>query len=102
MDLSRNALDEKFTFILDAGMTIYQWNGRKSPRAVRFKAMEMCRNFNDFQRNCNAQVLSIEQGEEDDDFWAYLSVPSNQELQMVREGICVRVIMCDYHIAVAY
>lgn len=40
--LSPYSLNKSFVYILDSGATIYQWNGTKSNRLERAKALDMC------------------------------------------------------------
>lgn len=68
VELSLESLHSKDVLILDLGLTIYQWNGARSLRATRFKAMEFCRRINDWQRHGNARIAVVEQDAEEDDF----------------------------------
>ena len=39
--LSRRCLDDGDVFVLDMGLTIYQWNGQKSSKDERFKVWRL-------------------------------------------------------------
>jgi len=59
-------LNKGDVFILDAGLKLYQWNGEKSSRAERAKALEVIKQIRDEERGGKASVAVIEDGKDDD------------------------------------
>jgi len=65
---SHKSLNAGDVFVLDAGLTIIQWNGQKSGLAERRKAAEFTKTL-EGERNGRARTKVNEQGSEDSDFW---------------------------------
>lgn len=59
------------TFIVDAGLKLYQWNGSGSGPFEKSKAATVCAQI-DSERSGEAEIIVVEDGEEDDAFWAAL------------------------------
>jgi len=68
---SHKSLNAGDVFVLDAGLSIIQWNGTKSGLAERRKAAEFTKTLEN-ERNGRARTKVNEQGSEDDDFWEKL------------------------------
>lgn len=72
--LSRDSLNSGDVFILDNGLTLYQWNGSKSSGQERIKAAQLCRAIDD-EREGKPRVVVMEENDNDPekaDFWALL------------------------------
>jgi len=70
--LTRDSLNSGDVFILDAGLTIYQWNGKSSAATERFKAGTVARALDD-ERKGLAKVVVFEEGAKDaKPFWDLL------------------------------
>jgi len=71
--LARESLNSHDVFILDAGLTIYQWNGSKSSGAERVKGAAVCRSIDD-DRKGKPQVVVYAEGDSDvaPQFWQLL------------------------------
>jgi hypothetical protein len=78
-----NSLNDGDTFILDLGHSIYQWNGSKSNKFERFKALEMVQKIKDQERGGKPAAIYLEAGQNDtgaeaEAFWAQLGGSSSQ------------------------
>jgi gelsolin len=62
------SLNDGDAFILDAGLTLWQWNGSKASVWEKRKAMEALLKIHQ-SRNGKPKKICIESGDEDDDFW---------------------------------
>lgn len=74
VDMSAKSLNSGDVFILDAGLDIYQWNGRKAGPQEKAKGAQLSRAIDD-ERAGKPQVHVIEEGEKSDDatqFWSRL------------------------------
>lgn len=70
--LARDSLNSGDVFILDAGLTIYQWNGKASAAQERFKAGAVARALDD-ERKGLSKVIVYEEGAKDaKPFWDHL------------------------------
>jgi len=71
--LARASLNSSDVFILDAGLTLYQWNGSKSNGAEKVKGATVCRAI-DEDREGRTQVIVYSEGDSDvsADFWNHL------------------------------
>lgn len=58
-------------FILDAGLSIYQWNGKQASGIEKMKAAQFSRALDD-ERSGKAEVHVFEEGDSDDAFWTAL------------------------------
>ncbi|MHA1238508.1 MAG: hypothetical protein ACTSSJ_04610 [Candidatus Odinarchaeia archaeon] len=66
--LKRENLDSSDVFIIDAFDKIYVWIGRHSSGMERFRGRMLAERF-DAERAETAEVISINEGEETEDFW---------------------------------
>jgi len=69
----RDELNDGDVFIVDAGLTIYQFNGKHSPLLERRKAGEICHSFKD-ERHSKPVIAIVEQDEKSGDaenFWKF-------------------------------
>jgi len=74
VEMSSKSLNSGDVFILDAGLDIYQWNGRKAGPQEKAKGAQMSRAIDD-ERAGKPQVHVIEEGEKSDDatkFWSLI------------------------------
>jgi len=74
VELSHKSLNSGDVFILDAGLDLYQWNGRKAGPQEKAKGAQLARAIDD-ERSGKPQVHVIEEGEKSDDatqFWKLL------------------------------
>jgi gelsolin len=71
VEKSYKSLNSGDVFILDAGLTIYQWNGKKSGAAEKGRAAQLTRAIDD-SRNGKPEVVVMEEGSEEEAFWKLL------------------------------
>jgi len=71
VDLDRASLNSGDTFILDNGLTIYQWNGKKSGPQEKQKGAQLSRALVD-ERKGKAKVVVLEDGDKEEGFWKVL------------------------------
>ena len=75
VDLDAASLNEGDVFILDAGLTIYQWNGKSANMQEKFKALELATKIKDAERGGKAKLVFLESsqsGSEADAFFGQL------------------------------
>jgi advillin len=73
--LKTSSLNEGDVFILDAGLNLFQWNGRASNKWEKFKGLEMVTAIKDKERGGKAKVTFLESGTPNPDdalFWKTL------------------------------
>jgi len=66
-----SSLNSGDVFILDSGLTLYQWNGSKASGMEKIKAAQLCRAIDD-ERAGKPQVVVLEEGNDDPKFWGLL------------------------------
>jgi len=71
VDLSKDSLNSGDCFILDNGLSIYQWNGKKSGPQEKQKGAQLSRALVD-ERKGKAKVFVLEETDKDPDFWKIL------------------------------
>lgn len=72
VDMAADSVNEGDVFILDDGLMLYQWNGKKASIMEKNKGAELCRNI-DSERSGKPEVLVIDQGDRDEKkFWEFL------------------------------
>ncbi|CAF0719324.1 unnamed protein product [Adineta steineri] len=69
--LNRAFLNSGDVFVLDTGLILYQWNGKKSSGQERLKAAFYCRALDEERRGL-PEVIVLEEGDQDEKFWSYL------------------------------
>jgi gelsolin len=69
--LARDSLNSGDVFILDAGLHIYQWNGKKAGPQEKMKGAQLSRALDD-ERKGLPQVHVLEEGDSNADFWKFL------------------------------
>jgi gelsolin len=70
VSLTSDSLNSGDVFILDGGLTIFQWNGSKSSVQERSKGGEVARGIRD--ERPNAKVVVSDEGHEEAQFWELL------------------------------
>jgi gelsolin len=74
VDMTHKSLNSGDTFILDGGLSIYQWNGSKSGPQEKMKGAQLCRALVE-ERKGRAKAIVLEEGEKTADsanFWKLL------------------------------
>jgi len=71
VELSRDSLNSGDVFVLDGGLKIWQWNGKKSGPAEKQKGAQFARAIAD-ERKGKAKNIVLEEGDKDADFWKHL------------------------------
>jgi len=75
--LSFKSMNQGDVFILDAGLTLYQWNGPKANKYEKFKGIEMLNQIKDSERSGRPKLVFLEGGKDDhgpdaEPFWKIL------------------------------
>lgn len=73
--LSPTSLDPRFVFILDAGLHIYLWFGKKAKNTLKSKARLFAEKMNKEERKNKAEISAEPQGAEPKGFWRELGQP---------------------------
>jgi len=71
VEKNRSSLNSGDVFILDGGLKIWQWNGRKSGPQEKQKGAQLCRAIAD-ERKGKPKVQVLEESDKDTEFWAQL------------------------------
>jgi len=71
VDLNRSSLNGGDVFILDNGLKIYQWNGRKAGPQEKQKGAQLGQAIAG-ERKGKAKVFVLEEGDKDAEFWKVL------------------------------
>jgi len=75
------SLNEGDVFILDAGLNLYQWQGRKAGKGEKARAGQLCRALDD-ERKGKPEIEVFMQGDKDaDDFWKFFGTSGVPEIQ---------------------
>lgn len=79
--LAASSLNHGDVFILDAGLSIYQWNGKEANKYEKHKGLEIATKIKDDERGGKAQVIH----QIDDKFWKALG-GSESQVKSAKEG----------------
>jgi gelsolin len=71
VDFNRSSLNSGDVFILDGGLKIWQWNGKKAGPQEKQKGAQLCRAISD-ERKGKAKINVLEDGDKDAEFWKHL------------------------------
>jgi len=71
VELSRDSLNSGDVFVLDAGLKVYQWNGKKAGPSEKQKGAQLGRAIAD-ERRGRAKVFVLEEGDKEPEFWSLL------------------------------
>lgn len=66
------SLDHRYVFVLDTGLKIYIWNGKKSKNTLKSKARLLCEKINKNERKNKAEIYTELPGSESREFWFHL------------------------------
>jgi len=69
--LSGQSLNSGDVFVLDAGLKLYQWNGKTSSGQERMKAAQLARAISD-ERKGLSKVTVLAEGDSSEEFWKIL------------------------------
>ena len=69
---SHDSLDPRFVMVLDTGMVLYVWCGRKSKALLRSKARLFSEKVNKTERKGDAEIELLHQDSETEEFWSAL------------------------------
>ncbi|XP_029638513.1 protein flightless-1 homolog isoform X1 [Octopus sinensis] len=68
-DMNATALDPRFVFLFDTGLTIYIWEGHKAKGVTKTKTRLIAEKINKNERKNKAEIVMLKQGMNDTDFW---------------------------------
>ncbi|XP_067011007.2 protein flightless-1 isoform X2 [Anabrus simplex] len=72
VSVSAESLDPRYVFVLDKGLVIYMWYGRKSKNTFKSKARLLAEKINKNERKNKAEIIMQVPGDESTDFWRTL------------------------------
>jgi hypothetical protein len=75
VELATSSLNDGDVFILDCGLTLFQWNGKSANKYEKFKGLEMVTTIKDKERGGKAKVVFMDSGKPNPDdklFWETL------------------------------
>jgi advillin len=61
----RGSLNEGDVFILDAGFTVFVWNGKEASRQEKMKATHVAQNIKDRERGGKARIVLLDEDDVD-------------------------------------
>ncbi|KAK7794573.1 hypothetical protein R5R35_003590 [Gryllus longicercus] len=64
-----DSLDPRYVFVLDTGLKIFMWYGKKSKNTFKSKARLMAEKINKNERKNKADIVTEMPGDESSDFW---------------------------------
>lgn len=67
--VSSESLDPRFVFVLDTGLKIYMWYGKKAKNTFKSKARLLAEKINKNERKNKAEIITEMFHEESSDFW---------------------------------
>jgi len=70
--LSRESLNSGDVFVLDGGLKLWQWNGKKSGPMEKSKGATLCRAIDDERQGKPVVIVLEEGGDNDEEFWKQL------------------------------
>lgn len=81
--ISSASLDPRYVFILDIGMKIFVWNGKKATNILMSKARLLCEKINKNERKNKAEIITEMAKSETKDFWIELGEPNGERPETV-------------------
>lgn len=81
--ISSASLDPRFVLILDTGMKIFVWNGKKAANILVSKARLLCEKINKNERKNKAEIFTEVEKSESKDFWIELGEPNGKKLEIL-------------------
>lgn len=90
--ISSTSLDPRFVFILDTGMKIFVWNGKKATNISVSKARLLCEKINKNERKNKAEIVTEVVKSESTEFWTELGEPNGEK----PEALPTVSIICNY------
>lgn len=74
VELSTKSMNDGDVFLLDAGLTLYQWNGSNANKYEKFKGLELSNQINANERGGRCEIHIIEDGKDagPEEFWKLL------------------------------
>lgn len=84
------SLDPRFVFVLDTGLKIFIWHGKRSKNTLKSKARLMAEKINKNERKNKAEIFTQTMGSEEKQFWVELGCPEGiqpDEIQVSKKKI---------------
>lgn len=78
------SLDPRYVFVLDTGIKIFMWYGKKSKSTLKSKSRLMAEKINKNERKNKAEILTEIQGDESSEFWDVLNLEDRPYTPIVR------------------
>lgn len=78
-----DALDPRFTFIVDTVEKIFMWYGRKAKSTLKSKARLFAEKINKNERKGKMEIMIEYQGEESDDFVKIFAIESSNDIKPI-------------------
>ena len=77
----RSSLDPRYVFLVDAGLSIYVWYGKKCKNVLKSKARLMSEKINKVERKNKAEIFIFSQGDEPMEFWQTLADDEDEDVE---------------------
>lgn len=77
--VTTDSLDPRFVFVLDIGLKIFIWYGKKCKNTLKSKARLLAEKINKNERKNKAEIYTEIMGDESKDFWIALGQTSGMK-----------------------
>ncbi|KAJ3449756.1 villin [Anaeramoeba flamelloides] len=84
VDVAATSLNAGDVFILDCGLTIYQWNGKDCNKMEKMKGLQVSTKIKDDERGGRAKIHIVDQGKEEQNFWK--AIGGKGQIKTAEEG----------------
>ncbi|KAK3582011.1 hypothetical protein CHS0354_039677 [Potamilus streckersoni] len=81
--VSAQSLDPRFVYLVDDGLTIYIWVGKKARGVTRTKTRLIAEKMNKNEKKSKAEIVVLNQDQEVTDFWNALECTTAEERSIV-------------------
>lgn len=92
------SLDPRYVFVLDTGLKIFIWYGKKCKNTLKSKARLMAEKINKNERKNRAEIITEVMGDESKDFWITLGEENGMKPENLPEVSLTNLILDIYSI----
>ncbi|XP_052819033.1 protein flightless-1 homolog isoform X1 [Mya arenaria] len=87
MPAKMTSLDPRFVYLVDTGMAIFIWVGKKSKGVTKTKSRLIAEKINKNERKGKAEIEVLPQGSEVSAFWRALNVMKAEDVKPLKEWV---------------
>lgn len=86
VELKTSSMNEGDVFVLDAGLKLYQWNGKDANKYEKAKGLDFLNRINNNERGARAECFFLDSGSDNADFWGALEGSASDVLPASAAG----------------